>query len=51
MWQEIIVYIIGIATGLYILGKIRMFFCKKKTRHNRCDDCPGCALGSFRKLN
>jgi uncharacterized membrane protein YuzA (DUF378 family) len=44
MLQNIIVILIGIAVAFYLLKKLFRCFLDKKTKKNRCDDCPGCIL-------
>jgi hypothetical protein len=45
MWQEIIVFIIGIATAGTVFYKIFRLFTNRKPRRSPCDGCCGCPLG------
>lgn len=44
MWQQIIVYIIGIAV-LFVIGrKLYLYFFSKERKTNACIGCNGCKL-------
>jgi hypothetical protein len=44
MGQKIIICLIGILVVVYLFRKVYLYFCNKKNRTNRCNDCPGCAF-------
>ncbi|MDH6342561.1 hypothetical protein M2480_001183 [Parabacteroides sp. PFB2-12] len=44
MWQEIIVYLIGILAVVYAGRKIYCLFRRSKQKNNPCAGCSGCAF-------
>jgi hypothetical protein len=49
MWQEIVVYIVGVLAFIYAVRKAFLFFCSKKKQTDHCADCPGCYFNPKKK--
>ncbi len=52
MWQEIAIYIIGIAAVLYSAWKLYRYFTRPKDENTFCPGCSGCKLkDECKKIN
>lgn len=49
MYQEIIVYIIGITTAVYLIYKAVHFFTEKE-KTSLCAGCPGCKFKKHQQM-